>query len=139
MKPQPLAQSKRPDGTVVLDSMAFEHLWLGRERLVQAKQRVEHQVGVDMGSPGRTPNRIEQGQANPRNVLENSSALRSRDMRCGENRGASGEPQNITALHGSPRRQIGWKGRGVALTGRLSSPTVSAWLAEVFWSALMRP
>ena len=54
--------------------------------LIQAIQRIEHQIGVVMRRPERREDRIEQAQIATRNELQRSFALRPRDMWRGKHR-----------------------------------------------------
>ena len=123
----------------------------GRHRFVQAIQRVEHQIGVDVRSPRGTPDRIEQGQGNARNVFERSFALRPRDMRRGEHHGTGGQFEDITALHGALPGDRSTGVRTIMPDGKSSqppsaggfrpadAPIVPALRREVLWPPFSQP
>ena len=88
-----LTQSQRPNGTVLVNGVAFDHLWLRGERLVQAIERIEHQVGMVMRRAVPAENRIEQCQIDKRNESEHLAGHRTCGTRRGEDQGTTGEHQ----------------------------------------------
>ena len=66
MKTELVPQRDCPPLAVVVDSMAGGHLRLGYERLIDAIQRVEHEITVISRRPRPGPDRIEDGEAGDR-------------------------------------------------------------------------
>jgi hypothetical protein len=68
--------------------MSFDHLRPGDKSLVQAIERIKHQMGMDVRRPVCAPDRVERDKIWCRNELKRSFALRPCDMRYGKARRA---------------------------------------------------
>ena len=86
MEPQALAQSYRPQRSVILDRVPFGHLRLRYKGLVKAVKWVEYWIAVVVRCAVRTPDRVHRRQIRNWNEFERSIVFCRGNVRRRENR-----------------------------------------------------
>ena len=82
VKAQPWAQGEFPQGVIILDRMAFDHLRLERVVGVHTVERIEHQIGMIAGDIGGVDDGIDHRNIGLGHKAQHTGQLRADDTRC---------------------------------------------------------